>query len=212
MQIQAGQRADARRNRERILAAAEAAFARTGVDAPLDEIARCAGVGPGTLYRHFPTREHLLCEVMHERQTALLARRDEALAIPEPAEALRIWISALRHYLSAFNGLPQPFIDAFEAQTSPLALTCRQLVTITDEFLARAQATGHARPDISAPALFLCALGTAFVHGKAEEFGTTPECLQQILTSGFLTRDGEIPKGGPHGPPPHSIAGSPSPV
>jgi len=114
-------RADARRNRDRILSAANAAFEREGVDASLDEIARSAGVGPGTLYRHFPTREHLLTEVLHDRQAVLLSRRDEAWANPDARNALCAWVAALEDYLGAFAGLPRPFIEAFEAQVSPLA-------------------------------------------------------------------------------------------
>src|SRR5690606_13794887 len=94
MQAQTNKRADARRNRGLILVAAHAAFVRDGVDTSLDDIARAAGVGPGTLYRHFPTREHLLCEVLHERQAVLLAARDEALSMPEAKNALRRWMTA----------------------------------------------------------------------------------------------------------------------
>lgn len=132
-------RADARRNRDSILKIAARHFAAYGVNTSLDEIAREAKVGPGTLYRHFPTREHLLCEVLHERQEELLSRRDEASAKPCAQTALRAWMIALKDYLNAFNGLPQPFIDAFEAQASPLAVTCSTLVTITAEFLSRAR-------------------------------------------------------------------------
>ena len=180
-------RADAKRNRGLILDAAEAAFERDGVDASLDDIARSAGVGPGTLYRHFPTREHLLCEVLHERQAVLLSRRDEASAMPCAENALRAWMVALKGYLSAFNGLPRPFIDAFEAHASPLAVTCRELVAITGEFLLRAQAEGAARQSVSASALFLSALGSAFVHDKAGEYGTTPDLIEEILAFGYLT-------------------------
>jgi len=198
MQRQTVRRADARRNRELIIDAAKAAFATDGVDTSLDEIARSAGVGPGTLYRHFPTREHLLCEVLHERQAMLLARRDEVAAMPSAKDALHVWMAALKDYLSAFNGLPRPLVDAFEAQASPLAVTCRTLVTITGEFLSRAQAEGAARPSVSAPALFLSALGAAFVHDKAGDYGTTPERIEEIQTFGYLT-------GGP------VVAGMPDP-
>ncbi len=180
-------RADARRNRALILRAAETAFATEGVSASLDEIARSAGVGPGTLYRHFPTREHLLCEVLHERQAVLLSRRDEALALPCAVEALRTWMTALKDYLGAFNGLPRPFIDAFEARPSPLAVTCRTLVAITGEFLSRAQAEGAARQSVTAPALFLSALGAAFVRDKANDYGTTAALIDDVLTCGYLT-------------------------
>ena len=180
-------RADARRNRDSILKIAARHFAAYGVTTSLDEIAREAKVGPGTLYRHFPTREHLLCEVLHERQEELLSRRDEASAKPCAQTALRAWMIALKDYLNAFNGLPQPFIDAFEAQASPLAVTCSALVSITGEFLSRAQAEGAARRSVTAPALFLSALGAAFVHDKAGDYGTTPELIEEIQAFGYLT-------------------------
>ncbi len=180
-------RADARRNRDSILKTAARHFVAYGVNTSLDEIAREAKVGPGTLYRHFPTREHLLCEVLHERQEVLLSRRDEAAAKPCAQTALRAWMIALKDYLNAFNGLPQPFIDAFAAQASPLAVTCSALVSITGEFLSRAQAEGAARQSVSAPALFLSAVGSAFVHDKAGKYGTTPERIEEILAFGYLT-------------------------
>ncbi len=180
-------RADAQRNRDNILRAASQRFAAHGVNASLDEIARDAGVGPGTLYRHFPTREHLLYEVLHERQEILLSLRDQAAAMPEAGSALRSWMIALGDYLSAFSGLPQPFIDAFEAQTSPLMITCRSLVAITDKFLVRAQAEGAARQKVSAAALFLSVLGSAFIQDKAGKYGTTPELVEEILAFGYLT-------------------------
>ena len=187
MQAQTVKRADARRNHDLILDAAKAAFARDGVDASLDEIARSAGVGPGTLYRHFPTREHLLCEVLRERQAMLLSCRDETATMACAKDALRVWMAALKDYLSAFNGLPRPFIAAFEAQASPLAVSCRTLVSITEEFLSRAQSEGAARQSVSAPALFLSALGAAFVHDKASDYSTTPEMIEEILAFGYLT-------------------------
>lgn len=181
-------RADARRNREQLLEVAAQHFAAYGVNTSLDDIAREAKVGPATLYRHFPTREYLLCGVLRGRQEVLLSRRDEASAMQCAEHALRSWMTALKGYLGAFNGLPQPFIEAFKADTSPLAVTCRTLIEITDEFLSRAQAEGLARGSVSAPALFLSALGSAFVHDKAGEYGTSPELIEEILALGYLTR------------------------
>ena len=180
-------RADARRNREQLLKIAAQHFAANGVNTSLDDIAREAKVGPATLYRHFPTREHMLCGVLRGRQEALLSRRDEASAMQCAEHALRTWMVALKDYLGAFNGLPQPFIEAFEAQASPLAVTCRTLIEITDEFLSRAQAEGITRQSVSAPALLLSALGSAFVHSKTEKCGTTPELIDEILAFGYLT-------------------------
>lgn len=182
-------RADARRNREYLLKIAAQHFAAYGVNTSLDDIAREAKVGPATLYRHFPTREHLLCGVLRERQEVLLSRRDEVSLMPCAKLALRAWMTALKDYLGAFNGLPQPFIEAFKAQTSPLAVTCRTLIETTDEFLSRAQAEGAARLSVSAPALFLSALGSAFVHDKAGEYGTSSKLIEEIQALGYLVHD-----------------------
>ena len=85
-------RSDAQRNRERILEVAKEAFTRSGANTSLDDIARDAGVGPGTLYRHFPTREELL-EAVYRTEMEKLAAAERTLAdtLP-PAEALRAWL------------------------------------------------------------------------------------------------------------------------
>src|SRR5437867_2707 len=99
-------RADAVRNRERLVAAAIAAFTENGADASLDDIARRAGVGPGTLYRHFPTRQALQ-EAAYLEGVQSLAARAQALAdspLP-PDEALAAWMRSLADYLSTKRGL-----------------------------------------------------------------------------------------------------------
>src|SRR6516162_9210529 len=94
-------RSDARRNRERILEVAKEAFTRSGVNASLDEIAQGAGVGPGTLYRHFPTRETLLGAVYRtEMEKLASAERKFAEELP-PVEALRAWLLLFVDYIAA---------------------------------------------------------------------------------------------------------------
>ena len=94
-------RSDAQRNRERILEAAKEAFTRAGVDASLDEIAKEAGVGPGTLYRHFPTRETLLGAVYRtEMEKLASAERTFAAELP-PVEALQAWLLLFVDYIAA---------------------------------------------------------------------------------------------------------------
>src|SRR5262245_33601012 len=101
-------RADARRNYDRLIAAASEAIAERGAEAPLDDIAKRAGVGAGTLYRHFPTRQHLLDAVFHERIVLL---RDEAARLaqeePDPAAALEAWLRALVEHLRRYRGLAE---------------------------------------------------------------------------------------------------------
>jgi AcrR family transcriptional regulator len=85
-------RADAERNRERILEVAKEAFTRFGADASLDDIARQAGVGPGTLYRHFPSREELLQAVYRSELEKLAAAEQKFAQAMPPIEALRAWL------------------------------------------------------------------------------------------------------------------------
>ena len=94
-------RSDAQRNRERILEAAKEAFTRAGVDASLDEIAKEAGVGPGTLYRHFPTRETLLGAVYRTEMEKLASEERKFAEELPPVEALRAWLLLFVDYIAA---------------------------------------------------------------------------------------------------------------
>src|SRR5215470_17754618 len=95
----APRRADARRNRERLLAAATAAFAEQGADAPLEDIARRAGVGIGTLYRHFPTRLALQEGVFRSQVDAVCATADELIGTVSPEQAFAGSVRAIAAYL-----------------------------------------------------------------------------------------------------------------
>jgi AcrR family transcriptional regulator len=94
-------RPDAQRNRERILEVAKVAFTRSGADASLDDIAKQAGVGPGTLYRHFPTRDALIEAVYHTEVEKLAAAQRELSANLPPIEALRAWMMLFVDYIAA---------------------------------------------------------------------------------------------------------------
>jgi AcrR family transcriptional regulator len=97
-------RADAQRNRERIVSAATDAFAEHGADASLEDIARQAGVGIGTLYRHFPTREALYIAVHRAEITRIAERADELLAKHHSHDALNLWIDEFVDFLQAKQG------------------------------------------------------------------------------------------------------------
>src|SRR5882672_5628173 len=98
-------RTDAQRNRERILQVAKQAFSRSGASASLDEIAKQAGVGPGTLYRHFPTREDLLAAVYRGDVASIAARADALAAELPPMEALTAWLGEQLVYITQRRGL-----------------------------------------------------------------------------------------------------------
>jgi len=181
-----GLRADARRNRDRILRTAMRHFASRGIGASLEEIAREAGVGPGTLYRHFPSREALLAAALRGRQEELLAQANEARAIANADDALAMWLASLQDYLRSFNGLPAPVLAAVKERGSPLALSCNTLISITGEFLDRAQRSGDARASVTANSLFLGALGIAWVLDRADIYGTTRQELEAVFAHGYL--------------------------
>lgn len=98
-------RADARRNRARLVTAASAVIAESGAEASLEEIARRAGVGSATLHRHFPTRAGLLEAVLHDRVQALCARAEDLLTAPDAGAALLTWLRAVVAHAADVRGL-----------------------------------------------------------------------------------------------------------
>ena len=143
-------RADAQRNYAKLLSAASAAFTESGADdVSLEEIARRAGVGIGTLYRHFPTRQALLEAVYLDQVEALRARADELLDAASPGDALAAWL----HTLVAFSSTKRSLTAAMVAtlgKDSELMSTCSKLIKDSaDALLARAQQAGAVRADVN---------------------------------------------------------------
>lgn len=179
-------RADARRNRDHILDTAEQYFTEHGVTGSLDAIAKRAGLGAGTLYRHFPNREALLAALLSARDEHLVARREELRASSESAaEALDGWLNAVTDWACAFDGLPEPLRVATTSDLSPLALTCQGFITTTDEFLRAAQSEGSARTNIRALDLFLATLATSWVRGAALADDDSGATLAALTRSGW---------------------------
>lgn len=178
-------RADARRNRDSILQTAARHFAIHGVSTSLDEIARDAGVGPGTLYRHFPSREALLAAALMERQAEVLARAEVARGLADSDAALAAWLSALQDYLCTYDGLPAPVLAAIREDASVLGLSCETLIALTGEFLTRAQKEGRARAAIKPRDLFLGVLGIAWVVNREGVGAAQEEALKGIIADGY---------------------------
>lgn len=179
-------RADARRNRDHILDTAEQYFSEHGVTGSLDAIAKRAGIGAGTLYRHFPNREALLAALLSARDDELVARREALRATTEDAaDALDGWLRAVTDWACAFDGLPEPLRVATTTNHSPLALTCQGFITTTEEFLRAAQGEGSARTDIRALDLFLAALATSWVRGAAMADEASSAALSELTRSGW---------------------------
>ena len=179
-------RTDALRNRAMIIEVARHQFAEHGIGTSLETIAKDAGVGPGTLYRHFPTRESLLTAALDEGGEELLARHAQIVLIADPDEALRQWMRALEAYLSLFSGLPDPVIKALEEGGSPLAVSCQKLIAITDGILRSAQRGGTARAAVDADTLFLTALSLAWVKGAKPRHPAQLEALRSMTETGYM--------------------------
>jgi AcrR family transcriptional regulator len=140
-------RADARRNRETVLAAAREAFAERGESTALEEIARRAGVGIGTLYRHFPNRQTLL-EALYVKELEEVCRSAAQLDDADPWQALNDWFERLIAYLVTKRALAHELLNYLDAD-APLFKECRAgLFAAGEPLLKRAQDAGVVRPDV----------------------------------------------------------------
>jgi AcrR family transcriptional regulator len=136
------QRADARRNFDALLAAARDAFAQHGTQASLEDIARHAGVGIGTLYRNFPTRQDLF-ESVYVEEINQLAQVAETVADLPPWEGLTVWLRRFVGYVATKRALSEALNS-----DSAMIRSCRQtMYTAGEPLLARAQEAGEVRPD-----------------------------------------------------------------
>ncbi len=153
-------RADARRNYEKVLVAAREAFAEGGESTSLEEIARRAGVGIGTLYRHFPTRQALL-EALYVGGVEDVARSAAELDGANPWEALNTWFDQFVAYMATKRALAHELLNYME-QDAPLFQTCRaSLFTAGEPLLRRAQEAGVVRPDVTFAEVMHMVMGIA---------------------------------------------------
>ncbi|CNG67882.1 TetR family protein transcriptional regulator [Mycobacterium tuberculosis] len=142
-------RADVRRNRARLLAAARETFQRDGADASLEGVARTAGVGIGTLYRHFPTRQHLLEALLADVYAELAATARELLVAPAPGEALMTWLRAFVSRVTVFRGLAASAVVSLREESLPAkgsgpGSPRRAMCEAGEALYARAQQAGDA--------------------------------------------------------------------
>jgi len=175
-------RVDARRNREQIVVAARELVARDGVDAPAKEIADLAGVGVGTLYRHFPTREDLLAAARESQAARCTASVERAVADPDPARALRAY---LREALAAQAAAPG-FRRAMAAAPDAAMRRTRFHREMTG-LLSRARAAGAVRPDVTVGDLLLIFAANAGVTaaGRAGARGERDRRLADLALAGL---------------------------
>ncbi|MFE7166695.1 TetR/AcrR family transcriptional regulator [Streptomyces sp. NPDC057616] len=162
-------RANARKNRELLLAAAREAVAEHGTDASLRDIARRAGVGIGTLYRHFPTREALLEALLDANFDALRTRAESLVSSPAPGEALLTWLAELAAGSATYQGLPESIMNALADEESGLHASCAEMRSAGGRLLERAQETGSVRPDVTVTEVISLVLGLAWAAERSVE-------------------------------------------
>ena len=159
-------RADGVRNRERVLEAAKAVFSAGGSDASLEAVAKRAGVGIGTLYRHFPTREALF-EAVYRREVDQLSELAEQLkSAPEPVDALRRWLKANVELVATKKGMISALALAVQASSELYAYSFDRLTKAIATLLDRAVAAGEIRADISPEDLLRALIGMCYLHDQ----------------------------------------------
>ena len=176
-------RADAERNRERILQVAKVAFTRSGADVSLDDIAKQAGVGPGTLYRHFPTRAALLETVYRTEVARLAAAQEEFSATLSPLEALRAWMLLFVDYF-ATKQLIAPAVNTLFEKPSRLFEASGALIKgAIHSLVQRAIESGDIRPDLDPIDLLRALVGVSNV-ASTPDWVESARRLVHILLAG----------------------------
>ena len=176
-------RADAARNRERILEVAKEAFTRQGASASLDEIANQAGVGAGTLYRHFPTRDALLEAVYRTEVEKLAAAQVRFSETMPPVEALRTWMLLFVDYIAAKH-IIAPALNSMVGGASRMYESSRdQIQGAIEALVKRAIKSGDVRKDLDAFDLLRALIGVSYVATN-EDWQQSARRLVDILITG----------------------------
>lgn len=177
-------RADALRNREKILEVAREAFEKDGVNISMDAVAKQAGVGAGTLYRNFPNRSALVAAVLEAQGMGAPEPAADSLARGEDSlEVLKTWLRATASWFGTYEGLTEPMRTAVDEASSPLGMACHDVIGQLDTLLAAAQADGSVRADVTGKDLYLATLGIAWAAQHSDE----PKRLFDLLAGGWLS-------------------------
>jgi AcrR family transcriptional regulator len=178
-------RADARRNREQLLSVARTAFAEEGLSVPLDEIARRAGVGPGTLYRHFPTKEALFEAILHDRLRQIQEDARARGASADPGEALFGFIDRLVAEARPKQDLIEALATAGVNLSPSMAATGAGIRDEIGHLLDRAQRSGAVRPDITVEDVMALLSGLLFALRPRARHQADAGRLLAVLRAGL---------------------------
>jgi AcrR family transcriptional regulator len=179
-------RADAQRNYDRLIRAADALFTERGADASLEDIAKRAEVGIGTLYRHFPTRDDLIAKVLYESTAGIVARGAALRDAASPAAALAQWLRELVIYVTTYRGLTAALANSYVGSGTQLCSNCDRIAQAGGALLARAQAAGEIRRDADVREVILTAHSAAWIAEQTKDPGAADRLLG-ILFDGLRT-------------------------
>lgn len=159
-------RSDAVRNREHLLEAAKAVFRAGGPEASLGAVAQAAGLGIGTLYRHFPTREALFEAVYRREVEQLTELAEQLMREPSPTDALRRWLRANVEFVATKKGMSAALALAVASSSDLATYSVERLTKAVGALLDRAAAAGEIRTDIGADDLLRALVGMCYFHDK----------------------------------------------
>jgi AcrR family transcriptional regulator len=180
-------RADAERNRVRLLETAKAVFEKKGSGASLDEIARIAGVGAGTLYRHFPTRDALVAAVYRNETEQLVAAADRLAETHPPVKALREWLLLFVDYIATKHGMSEVLNSIVGGTTDLYSASTAQVKQAIAKLVDRAVVSGDIRLDLDPLDLLRALAGVANI-GLGPDGERAAKLLVEILIAGVRTR------------------------
>ncbi len=180
-------RADAKRNYDRIVEVARVVFREQGYDASLDEVAKRAGVGPGTLYRHFPTRDVLVDAIMQSWMDRVDEAADKALAHEGPPRDLLLgWFEQYVSVISLHKGGPAKITSAMGDPDSPIMSKCRTLTSAADRVVTRLNAEGALRPGVDAVQMCRLVGAVAAVADQGQLDAPAVRPLLEVVADGML--------------------------
>ena len=176
-------RADAQHNRERILKVAKLAFTRSGADISLDDVAKQSGVGPGTLYRHFPTRGALLEAVYRSEVERLAAAQQDFSRTMAPVDALRAWMLLFVDYIATKQLIAPALNTLIEGTEKLFECSGAQIIGAIHSLVERAIESGDIRPDLDPLDLLRALVGVSNVS-SVPDWPESARRLVQILIAG----------------------------
>ena len=174
-------RADAQRNRDRLLVVALRAFSEEGPEATLDAIAKDAGVGIGTLYRHFPTREALVEAVYRNELARLCDAVPDLLASVAPDEAIRIWMDRFVDYMTTKRGMADALRALIASGGNPYAQSRDRLVGAVTTLLEAGARAGSVRGDVAPGDVLASLSGVSLAAGDPAQRGQASRLLDLLL-------------------------------